>query len=61
MSQTEEEDKSLEGDLSKIEKSDLPNRVENNGELQVREQGINKVTEVREQGINKVRILAKKI
>ena len=31
MSQTEEEDKSLEGDLSKIEKSDLPNRVQNNG------------------------------
>ena len=31
MSQTEEEDKSLESDLSKIEKSDLPNRVQNNG------------------------------
>lgn len=54
MSQTEEEDKSLEGDLSKIEKSDLPNR-----EFKI--MVIKMVTEVREQGINKVRILAKKI
>lgn len=54
MSQTEEQDKSLEGDLRKIEKSDLPNR-----EFKIIV--IKMVTEVREQGINKVRISAKKI
>ena len=51
MSQTEEQDKSLEGDLSKIEKTDLPNR---DFKIMV----IKMVTEIREQGINKVRILA---